>query len=168
MATTSSKEKAEKLKDLGATHVINYKEDASWRNTAKGLTPGYVGVRYVLELGGPATLAEILKAVHIDGVSSIVGFVAGDNGRGATELPKSVVCVRGVSVGSRALFEETNGGIEANDIRLVVDERMFELEHLREAYRYMWEQRHFGKSLSRLHDEKSKRQPSSNRCSTDK
>jgi NADPH:quinone reductase-like Zn-dependent oxidoreductase len=65
---TSSKEKAEKLKELGATHVINYKEDANWGETAKALTPGRVGVKHILEVGGPATLAQSLKAVQIDGV----------------------------------------------------------------------------------------------------
>jgi NADPH:quinone reductase-like Zn-dependent oxidoreductase len=43
MATTSSKEKTEKLKELGATHVINYKEGASWGETAIGLTPRSFG-----------------------------------------------------------------------------------------------------------------------------
>jgi NADPH:quinone reductase-like Zn-dependent oxidoreductase len=38
IATTNSKEKAEKLKELDATHVINYKEDSNWGETAKALS----------------------------------------------------------------------------------------------------------------------------------
>ncbi|KAJ2973448.1 hypothetical protein NUW58_g8934 [Xylaria curta] len=34
IATTSSKEKAEMVKKLGADHVINYKEDENWGETA--------------------------------------------------------------------------------------------------------------------------------------
>lgn len=41
------------------------------------LTRGRVGVKHVLEVGGPATLAQSHKAVQIDGVISIIGFVAG-------------------------------------------------------------------------------------------
>jgi NADPH:quinone reductase-like Zn-dependent oxidoreductase len=35
IATTNSKEKAEKLKELDATHVINYKEDSNWEKRRK-------------------------------------------------------------------------------------------------------------------------------------
>jgi NADPH:quinone reductase-like Zn-dependent oxidoreductase len=103
IATTSSKEKAEKLKELGATHVINYKEDASWGETAKGLTPGRVGLKHVLEVGGPATLAQSFKAVHIDGVISVIGFVAGTAAEKAPSflsLLSNFCCIRGVRVGS--------------------------------------------------------------------
>jgi NADPH:quinone reductase-like Zn-dependent oxidoreductase len=58
--------------------------------------------------------------------------------------------VRGVSVGSRAQFEDMNRAIEANDIKPVVDERIFDMEHLKEAYQYMWEQRHFGKVVVKI------------------
>jgi NADPH:quinone reductase-like Zn-dependent oxidoreductase len=164
IATTSSKEKAEKLKELGATHVINYKEDANWGETAKGLTPGRVGVKHILEVGGPATLAQSLKAVHIDGVISIIGFVAGmtaEKPPSFLTLLSNFCCVRGVSVGSRAQFEDMNRAIEANGIRPVVDERVFEMEYLKEAYQYMWEQRHFGKVVVKIARRKdNEKQPS--------
>lgn len=50
IATTSSKEKEEKLKALGADFVINYKQDANWGETAKKLTGGN-GVQHVIEVG---------------------------------------------------------------------------------------------------------------------
>jgi D-arabinose 1-dehydrogenase-like Zn-dependent alcohol dehydrogenase len=59
IATTSSPEKAEKLKQLGADHVINYKEDPNWGETAKKLTPGGEGVHHVIEVGGPQTVAQV-------------------------------------------------------------------------------------------------------------
>lgn len=40
IATTSSEAKAKKLKELGAHHVINYKETPNWGEEAKKLTPG--------------------------------------------------------------------------------------------------------------------------------
>ena len=59
IATTSSPEKIEKLKKLGADHVINYKEDEKWGETAKSLTPNQEGVNHILEVGGPATIAQV-------------------------------------------------------------------------------------------------------------
>jgi NADPH:quinone reductase-like Zn-dependent oxidoreductase len=59
IATTSSKAKAEMLKKLGADHVINYKEDANWGETAKKLTKGGEGVDHILEVGGPTTMKQV-------------------------------------------------------------------------------------------------------------
>ena len=51
ISTTSSADKAARLKALGADHVINYKDDADWGRTAKKLTGGR-GVDHVVEIGG--------------------------------------------------------------------------------------------------------------------
>jgi NADPH:quinone reductase-like Zn-dependent oxidoreductase len=59
IATTSSAKKAEILKKLGADHVINYKEDANWGETAKKFTPNGEGVTHVLEVGGPTTMKQV-------------------------------------------------------------------------------------------------------------
>jgi NADPH:quinone reductase-like Zn-dependent oxidoreductase len=47
-------------------------------------------------------------------------------------------------------FEDMSRMIEANDIKPVVDERIFGMEHLKEAYQYMWEQTHFGKVVVKI------------------
>lgn len=73
IATTSSAEKAETLKKLGADHVINYKEDPNWGETAKKFTPNGRGVEHVVEVGGPTTMKQSLAAIRIDGVISIIG-----------------------------------------------------------------------------------------------
>jgi NADPH:quinone reductase-like Zn-dependent oxidoreductase len=38
-----------------------------------------------------------------------------------------------------------NRAIEANDIHPIVDEKVFTLEQLKDAYQYMWDQKHLGK-----------------------
>lgn len=70
IATTSSAKKAELLKQYGADHVINYKENPNWGDEAKSLTPGNRGVEHVVEVGGPTTMKQSIKAVSIDGVIS--------------------------------------------------------------------------------------------------
>ncbi|RYP57343.1 hypothetical protein DL769_009550 [Monosporascus sp. CRB-8-3] len=151
IATTSSDEKAQTLKRLGAHHVINYKEDANWGETAKKLTPGGAGVDHVVEVGGAGTLEQSLKAVKFEGVISVIGFLGG-----AKATPSIIECLnnlctaRGVYVGSRALMEDMVRAIEANDIRPVVDERVFDFEKAREAYEYQWSQKHFGKVVIKI------------------
>ena len=53
--------------------------------------------------------------------------------------------MRGLLVGSRLQFQDMNAAIEQNDIHPIVDEKVFELKDLKEAYQYMFDQKHFGK-----------------------
>ncbi|KAI9841483.1 MAG: hypothetical protein M1838_003541 [Thelocarpon superellum] len=78
IATTSSDDKAERLKKLGVETVINYAQDPAWGETAKSFTPGNRGFQHIIEVGGGGTMAQSLKAVAIDGAISIVGFLTGD------------------------------------------------------------------------------------------
>lgn len=136
IATTSSAAKGEKLKQLGADHVLNYKEDENWGETAKKLTGGK-GVQHVVEVGGPSTMTQSLKAIAFDGVISIIGFIGGGK---AEKQPTFLDClmnictVRGILVGSRHQFEDMNRAIEANNIKPVIDEKTFKLDQVKDAY----------------------------------
>ncbi|KAF2396618.1 zinc-binding alcohol dehydrogenase-like protein [Trichodelitschia bisporula] len=148
IATTSSAKKAELLKKLGADHIINYKEDPNWGETAKKLTPNQVGVDHVIEVGGATTLKQSLNCIKLDGIISLIGFVGGNSKEPEPSFLEALahVCtVRAVFVGSRLQMEEMIRAIEANDIHPVVDEKVFTLGQLKEAYQYMWDQKHFGK-----------------------
>ncbi|KAI9679309.1 MAG: hypothetical protein M1817_005329 [Caeruleum heppii] len=147
ISTTSSDEKGEILKKLGVQHVLNYTTDPNWGETAKSLTPGKEGVDYILEVGGPKTLAQSFKAIKIDGIIGIIGFLGGQGKESPSFLQclSNICTVRGVLVGNRQQFEEMNRAIEAINLKPVVDKKVFRLEELREAYQYMWDQKHFGK-----------------------
>lgn len=146
IATTSSASKAETLKKLGADEVINYKETPNWGEKAKEVTGG-VGVQHVVEVGGPTTMTQSLKAIAIDGVITIIGFIGGMTKDQPTflETLTNICTVRGILVGSRLQMEDMVHAIEANDLHPVVDEKVFELKDLKDAYEYMWDQKHFGK-----------------------
>ena len=140
IATTSSPEKAEKLKKLGADHVINYKTDPNWGETARKLTPNNVGVDHIVEVGGSGTLKQSLKCIKFEGVVSIIGFLGGGNPKEqpvALDALMHICTIRGVYVGSKALMNDMVDAIEANDIHPVLDEKVFSLEQAREAYDYM-------------------------------
>ncbi|KAI8942473.1 hypothetical protein NX059_000540 [Plenodomus lindquistii] len=147
IATTSSQKKADLLKKYGADYVINYKETPNWGEEAKKLTPGQAGVHHVVEVGGPKTMAQSLKAVQIDGVIDVIGFIGGEEKNQPTflETLSNICTVRGIFVGSRLQMEDMNAAIEANDIHPIVDEKVFDLKDLKQAYQYMWDQKHFGK-----------------------
>ncbi|KAL5113969.1 hypothetical protein ACEQ8H_008151 [Pleosporales sp. CAS-2024a] len=147
IATTSSAKKAELLQKYGADHVINYKETPNWGEEAAKLTPDGAGVHHVVEVGGPTTMAQSLKAVAIDGVISIIGVIGGFSKNQPTFLDclNNICTVRGVLVGSRLQMEDMCRAIEANDLHPIVDDKVFALAELKEAYQYMWDQKHFGK-----------------------
>jgi NADPH:quinone reductase-like Zn-dependent oxidoreductase len=112
IATTSSADKAQLLKKLGVDHVINYKDTPDWGDKAASLTPNGEGVTHVIEVGGPATMAQSLKAIKIDGVISVIGFIGGGGVGDKPEFLETLtnICtVRGILVGSRLQFEDMVG-----------------------------------------------------------
>jgi NADPH:quinone reductase-like Zn-dependent oxidoreductase len=148
IATTSSNDKVKTLKKLGADHVINYRENPEWGEEAKKITGG-VGVDHVIEVAGPKSMSQSLAAVKISGLITIIGFVGGTTADqpGFLECLTNLCTTRGILVGSRKQMEDMCLAIEANPekLRPVVDDRVFELEHLKEAYEYQWSGQHFGK-----------------------
>lgn len=149
IATTSSTAKEERLKALGAKHVINYKEDDEWGTTAKALANAGEGVDFVVEVGGATTLSQSVSAIRAEGVIAIVGSIGSDVGAagdpGLLSVWANNCIARGLAVGSRAHFEAMNRALTAGKIRPVVYEKVFELEELQEAYQCVLEQRGFGK-----------------------
>lgn len=154
VATTSSSAKADRLRQLGADHVINYKDTPEWGAEAKKLTPDERGFDHIIEVGGPGTLNQSVKAVRRQGVISVIGFIAkGDPG--SEGLPTmldalSIGCVvRGIFVGSRMMLEDLVQAINANGIKPVVD-KVFKMEQTKEAFEHMEGQNHFGKVVIEL------------------
>ncbi|KAI3339269.1 hypothetical protein F4824DRAFT_456640 [Ustulina deusta] len=145
IATTSSKEKEEIVKKLGADHVLNYNEDENWGETARKLTGG-VGVDIVIEVGGAGTLPQSLKAIKYEGTIAIIGFLGGTKAQPSIiECLTHICTARGVYVGSRQQMEDMVSAIEANDIHPVLDAKVFTLEQAKEAYEYQWAKAHVGK-----------------------
>lgn len=148
IATTSSESKAQKLTSLGAHHVLNYKTNPNWGETAKQLTPDRKGVHVVVDVGGLATIGQSLESVRPEGVISVTGLLGDLPGAAQTATLLGCLvnaCVaRGVVLGSREQFEEMNQFMEEKGVKPVVDERVFGFE-VREAYGYMMGQGHFSK-----------------------
>ncbi|MFK7934645.1 MAG: NAD(P)-dependent alcohol dehydrogenase [Saprospiraceae bacterium] len=144
IATTSSEEKAARLKSMGAEAVINYKTDARWGKTIFKLTDG--GVDHVLDVGGGSTMKQSLEAVRIGGSVIAIGIL-GNGRKGEVTWPKLFfkhIKLHGIAVGSRKMQEEMVAAIDANGIKPLVD-RSFKFDELADAFRYQETGQHFGK-----------------------
>ncbi|KIX06460.1 uncharacterized protein Z518_04436 [Rhinocladiella mackenziei CBS 650.93] len=153
IATTSSDAKAERLKQLGADYVINYKKDPNWGETAKNLSPGKLGVDHVIEVGGPGTMQQSLNALKLEGVISVIGFLEGfkaENEPGMLAALGTGAIVRGILIGSKTQLNDMNRAIAANNIHPIVDDKAFTFEDALSAYQYQWQQKNFGKVVIRV------------------
>ena len=144
IATSSSEEKLEKLKRLGADNVINYKAVPDWGQKAKDLTDGR-GVDHVIEVGGPGTLPQSITACRTGGHIALIGVLTGFAGEvSIPALFSNQIRIRGISVGSRTDQEDMIRAITANGLKPVIDRR-FPLQEIVAAFKYYESQKHFGK-----------------------
>ncbi|MEQ5803202.1 NAD(P)-dependent alcohol dehydrogenase [Halomonas sp. H10-9-1] len=144
IATSSSNEKLQRLRELGAEHVINYREDPEWGRTVKALTGGE-GVDHVVEVGGPGTLPQSIEAVRIGGHIALIGVLTGREGEIPTaKLMAKQASLKGLIVGSRRHQLEMIRALEASELRPVID-REFPLDAIADAFRHQEAGRHFGK-----------------------
>ena len=144
IATSSSDEKLERLKSLGADELINYKEVPAWGLKTLELTGG-VGVDSVVEIGGAGTLDQSMMATRVGGHVALIGVLAGRAGPVQTALLMvKNLRVQGLTVGSRAQQLAMIAGIEASGIKPVISDH-FPLENLADAFRHQAANKHFGK-----------------------
>ncbi|KAK7757578.1 hypothetical protein SLS62_000593 [Diatrype stigma] len=152
VATTSTDEKAARLKGLGASHVINYRSNPdTWGQQARDLTPGKRGFDIVIDVGGNESLPQSLGAVRVDGVVMVVGGV----GQNAETVPlfqtlMHTCITRGIFGGSRGQFKEMVKFIDEKGITPAMDDVVFELAEAKDAYRYLKEKKHFAKVVIRI------------------
>ncbi len=144
IATSSSEAKMEKLRALGADHVINYKDTPDWGKKAFELTGGR-GVDEVVEIGGPGTMAQSINACRPGGHISLIGVLTGVSGEVPTAaLFSRNITLSGITVGSRRQQEDMVDAIDATGFKPVIDSR-FPLDQIAAAFAHQASQQHFGK-----------------------
>lgn len=144
IATSSADEKLGRLKALGADHLINYRQHTNWGEQVLEITEGH-GVDLIVEVGGPATLPQSVRAVAFDGCISMLGVLTGIAGElPITELFQKNAVISGITVGSRNHQLDMIAAVEAHRLEPVIDST-YPLETLADAFRHQESQRHFGK-----------------------
>lgn len=145
IVTSSSAKKLERLKALGADHVVNYRTNEKWGEEVLALTGG-LGVDHIVEVGGPNTIGQSFVAARTGAHIAIIGAVGGFQ---IDTMPFAIVqakrlCLQAVTVGSRRDQIDMVRAIEAHGIRPVIDSS-FPLEQLGDAFRHLQAGGHFGK-----------------------
>lgn len=144
IATSSSDEKLDRLRALGADHVINYRKTAEWGKEMRRLTDGR-GVDHVIEVGGPGTLAQSVTAGRPGALIALIGVLTGTSGDVPTaQLMARQQRLQGLLVGSRRHQRDFVAALTATGLRPVID-RSFDLAQLTDAFRHQESNRHFGK-----------------------
>jgi len=149
LITSSSDEKLERARQLGASGLINYREKPEWNGAVRELTGG-AGVDLVVEVGGAGTLEQSLRSVRMGGTVCLIGNLAGL----VAQVPLALVFMQqvrlqGILVGPRDAFEALNRAIAQHGLRPVVD-RAFAFEEAPAAFELMAAGGHFGKICVRV------------------
>ncbi|EME79026.1 uncharacterized protein MYCFIDRAFT_212115 [Pseudocercospora fijiensis CIRAD86] len=147
VATTSNSEKAKLLKDLGAKHVVNYRQHPKWATVARELTPDSRGFDLIVDVGGDSTLPQSLEAIRTDGVIALTGLLGGAVPEPVPMLKAlwHTCTVRGILLGSRNQFKEMVKFVEEKNVGPVTDFRAWELGEAKRAYDWLENQKHFSK-----------------------
>ncbi len=147
--TSSSDEKLQRAKDLGANDLINYKERTDWDKAVLDLT-GKRGVDHVVEVGGAGTMQKSVNAVKMGGDVSVIGVLSGKGEFNPTSLLMKTVKLQGIYVGSRQMFEQMNLMIcQHTHLKPVID-KVFEFGEVKDALNYMESGSHFGKIVVKI------------------
>jgi NADPH:quinone reductase-like Zn-dependent oxidoreductase len=143
IATSSSNAKLERLRGMGANHVLNYRQTPAWGEVVREMSGG--GVDHVIDVGGPATLEQSMTAARVGGHIALIGILSGMVGE-FPFVPALIKQLRmhGILVGSRRQQEAMIRAINANGMRPVID-RHFPLDNMVDAFRYQETNEHFGK-----------------------
>ena len=144
LITSSSDEKLDRAKALGADHLVNYKTTPAWSKPVREATGGR-GADFIMEVGGGGTIQESMKAIRIGGHIAIIGIVAGaGDAFNPAALIGNSAKLQGLSVGSRDMFEAMCRAIDLHKISPVVD-KVFPFTEAKAAFSAMAGGEHFGK-----------------------
>ncbi|GAA5523571.1 alcohol dehydrogenase [Microbulbifer aestuariivivens] len=144
IVTSSSDDKLEHARALGADATINYREQENWGDKVLELTDGR-GVDHVIEVGGPGTLAQSITAVRVGGHIALIGVLTGRAGEVPTAaLMAKQARLQGLIVGSRRNQQDYVEALNQTGIRPIIDST-FDFEQLPEAFHLQERGGHFGK-----------------------
>ena len=145
VATSSSHEKLEKLKALGADELINYKDNPKWGKEVKTKTDNE-GVDHVIEVGGGGTFSQSVTATKLGGHIAMIGVLSGPSAENII-LPKiflKQIRTSGIVMGNQQSQIAMVEYMENSDIKPIISDT-FDLADLVRAFKHQMGHKHFGK-----------------------
>jgi NADPH:quinone reductase-like Zn-dependent oxidoreductase len=144
IVTSSSDDKLERTRTMGANETINYKQHPDWDKRVRELT-GKRGATHVLEVGGAGTLPLSLRSAGIGAQVSLIGALTGlEQSLNIGQILMKTLRVQGIYVGSRTMLAECMDAFAAHGIKPVID-RTFAFEDAKNAFHALEQAKHFGK-----------------------
>lgn len=158
LVTAGSDEKARRAVELGAHRAINYKTEAFDEVVLR--ETGGRGADVILDFVGASYLERNLKAAAVEGRIVFIGTMGGARGefdiglamRKRLRLAGTTLRARPVEqkmVLTQRFARQVLPLLESGQVRPVVD-RVFPLDEVAAAHRYMEENRNFGKIVLRV------------------
>jgi NADPH:quinone reductase-like Zn-dependent oxidoreductase len=143
--TSSSDDKLKIGSDLGATHLINYRRTPQWEAEVKRLTGGQ-GADLIVELGGPATVAQSVDSARVGGTVAVIGVLSGFDTApiSVAEVMLNNLRIIGITVGSVRAHRELCEFVSGAGIKPHIS-HVFDWEKLDEALAVMRAGEHVGK-----------------------
>jgi NADPH:quinone reductase-like Zn-dependent oxidoreductase len=141
---SGSNEKMKRAQELGADEVLNYQDLPEWGKQVRDFSGGE-GVDHIVEVGGPETLPQSLRAIRPGGTISMIGVLSGSEMKAQLGLIVTrQIRLQGITVGHRDGFEAMASAINASGMKPIVDQ-VYPFTSLPEAMHSLSEAKHFGK-----------------------
>lgn len=149
IVTSSSDEKLERARAMGAWQTINYRQAPDWEQRVRELTDD-VGVDHVVEVGGAGTLEKSIASSRVGGHIALIGVLTGGQ-INPMMIMRNSLRLHGIYVGSQAMFKSMNRAFEAARLEPVIDQTV-PFEAARDAFHSMRGAGHFGKIVISFDD----------------
>jgi NADPH:quinone reductase-like Zn-dependent oxidoreductase len=157
IVTSSSDEKLERMRELGADETINYRATPEWWEAVMDLTGGR-GANLVVNNVGNGEVDRCLKASASGGRILHIGSDPVTPGRqyAPPQLPSRLallilrdLTLKGVIVGSRRMFADLLKAMETHNIKPVID-RVYDFAQANDAIAYVAGGEKLGKVVIRV------------------
>ena len=147
IATTSTPEKIEKAKELGADHVINYKEMKNYTKYVYAELTNRHGIDIVIDNIGQATFQTSIQLLKPGGRLITCGVTSGPFTKiNITNIFWKHLEIKGSTMSNQGEFREVMQLVFEGKLNPIID-KVYPLEKVREAEKHLSEGNQFGKVL---------------------
>lgn len=147
--TSSSDDKLDVARKLGADYTINYRTEPDWDKALLEATGG-VGADIVVETGGLATLSRSIVAAAPNARIVLIGALASSGPPASIPNFSTIIgknlSLRGITAGNRRMLVDLVRAVAADGMQPVID-KTFAFDDAPAAYAYLKEGAHVGKVM---------------------
>lgn len=149
ITTTSTSKKMEMAMNLGADHVINYKETKDYRNQVYDLTNKH-GIDVVIDNVGQATFPTSIRLLRPGGRLITCGVTSGPLSKiNIADIFWKHLEIKGSTMANQGEFRAVMQLVLDGTLNPIID-KVYPLENVREAEEYLSDGNQFGKVLLKV------------------